>query len=187
LLVVWHLLRPLIGKETSDAKAIFGVLDQLIKLHLIITGEAVESKIIPQANKLHVLSMLVQSQTAVDVNLKLFDVLGRVAMMGLWLHWVAHFDQQQVSKEVEAKITECIQHGFNLIQNNPILFSPLCDQQAIEVALFLMLASLGNSGEAISSWLGEIVDRLDFTVRTHGRYPTVIAKKPPPEASLFHC
>jgi hypothetical protein len=54
------------------------------------------------------------------------------------------------------------------------LLSPLCDQHAIEIALFLMLAvANGASRRDVSSWLREIVARLDFAVRTHGKYPCV--------------
>jgi len=58
------------------------------------------------------------------------------------------------------------------IHNNPALFLPLRDDQSIEVALFLMLAahSRGAHGD-IHAWLSQMAQRLDFSVRTHGRYP----------------
>jgi hypothetical protein len=174
LLNIWHLFRPLIGKKSKNAKAVGVVVDQLIQLHLAIAGEFLEKKVFPFVDKQHALSMAVQSQSHVDINLKLFDLLGRVAMEGLWLHWLLDIGEGKAVKETQEAIEQITTNGFKLIQNNPALFSPLCDQHAIEISLFLMLSVIsGNNNENISCWLREIVDRLSITVPTHGRYPCV--------------
>ena len=59
-----------------------------------------------------------------------------------------------------------------MIANNPSLFLPLMDEQAIELALFLALAAqMGHVQADIRSWLSEMVHRLKITVLSHGRYP----------------
>jgi hypothetical protein len=67
--------------------------------------------------------------------------------------------------------------GYQLIDNNRALFLPLQDQQAIEIALFLILVEAvnGNRNDA-RAWLHEMVGRLAFTVQTHGRYPCVFTE-----------
>ena len=173
---VWDLLRPFIDKKSKDAKAITAVLHGLIQLHLMIASELLEKKVFPHVDKRHAISRAVESQNWVDVNLKLFDLLGRIAMMGLWLHWFNQFDEEGATKENQDKVALVTTYGFKLIQNNRLLFSPLCDHQAIEIALFLQLSLTNNTSHPdVSGWLHEIVDRLDFTVRTHGKYPCILA------------
>jgi hypothetical protein len=64
--------------------------------------------------------------------------------------------------------------GYQLIDNNRALFLPMQDQQAIEIALFLVLVGAlnGNRNDA-SAWLHEMVERLALTVRTHGHYQLI--------------
>jgi hypothetical protein len=64
--------------------------------------------------------------------------------------------------------------SFTLIARNPILFSPISDHQAIDIALFLQLAvSCAQIPADIPAWLTHMTDRIDFAVRTHGRYPCI--------------
>lgn len=174
VLNVWDLQRPFIGKKNKNAKAITAVLHRLIRLHLIIAEELLERKVYPHVEKRHALSMAVESRNWVDVNLKLFDLLGRIAMTGLWLHWIDELNESEAAPEMQAKLAQVSANGFKLIQNNPTLLSPLCDHQAIEIALFLLLARTDSANRPdVSSWLREMVNRLDFTIRTHGNYPCV--------------
>jgi hypothetical protein len=119
--------------------------------------------------------MAVRTRSAVDVNLKLFDVLGRIALTGLWAHWLIERDPD-VGRRAAAqdRVAELATMGYQLIANNQALFLPLQDQQAIEIALFLILiGTLNGSKEDARSWLHEMAGRLALTVRTQGRYPCV--------------
>lgn len=174
LLNVWDLLRTLVGKRNQNKKALDRVLQQSIQLHLTIASELLERKLMPHAGRVHGISMAVNSRSAVDINLKLFEFLGRIAMTGLWVHWLASLNRVESTNEQRRHFHDWIAKGFQLINANPTLFCPLCDQHAIEVALFLMLAvTVRDSGSAAAIWLQQMVARLDFTVRTHGRYPCV--------------
>jgi hypothetical protein len=170
LLNVWHLLRPFIGKRTNDAKAIVRVHNQLIELHLLIAGDLLK-KVLPHVRKRHALSVAVESRSFVDINLKLFDLLGRLGMSGLWAHWDATSGRQQATADRQAGIAELVEDGFRLINNNPALLSPIMDQHAIEIAIFLLFAiAAGNCRSDIAKWLGQVVAREDLALRTHGRY-----------------
>ena len=57
------------------------------------------------------------------------------------------------------------------------MFLPLQDQQAIEIALFLVLVgTVDGSRHDARGWLHEMVGRLALTVRTHGLYPCVFTE-----------
>ena len=177
LLSVWHLLRPFIGKKTKHAKAVTTVFHQLIQLHVTIAAELLERKVLPHVGTPDALSMAVDTRSSVDVNLKLFDLLGRLAMMGLWLHWFVSFDGDKPDPAKQEKVGEWSANAFKLVEANTTLFSPLCDQHAIEVALVLLLATVSGSNQRkVFEWLQEMANRLHFTVRSHGRYPCVFTE-----------
>lgn len=176
LLRIWDLVRPYIGKKSSAAgKAITQILHYAIQLHLTISSELIEQKILPHVGTRDGISIAVQSRSSVDVNLKLFDFLGRIAQTGLWVQWLVerHADPSSQA-EAKERIRQLTAMGYQLINNNQALFLPLQDQQGIEVAMFLLftIAARGNANDA-HAWLFEMANRLAYSVRTHGRYPCV--------------
>ena len=175
LLNVWDLLRPFIDKTNRDSKAIVAVFNHLTQLHLIIAGELIERKVLPHVGKRHALSAAVDSRSPIDVNLKMFDLLGRIAMVGLWLQWAI---QRNGQSTVPSRSAEDLgQKGFALIQNNPTLFCPIMDQSAIDIALFLTFcATLPGTRRDVVAWLREMAERVDLTLRTHGKYPCIFTE-----------
>jgi hypothetical protein len=176
LLHIWSLLKPYIGRPpNSTNKSITSVLQHAIHLHITIASELLERKIAPHVGARDAISSAVRTRSYVDINLKLFDLLGRIALVGLWVHWLIDHEQDEKRKAAAHNhIARLVTTGIRLIQSNRALFLPLQDQQAIEISLFLMLArALNVHGPDVRAWLREMTNRLDFTVRTHGRYPCV--------------
>jgi hypothetical protein len=172
LLNLWHIVRPFIGKKTAAAKAIVTVVQHVILLHIAIGAQLINDKILPYVERRHALSTAVASRSALDVNLKLFEMLGRLAMTGLWMVWSASLGGGSINPAIQTELDKMIRAGMQLIRNNPALFLPIQDEQAIEVALFLMLAARsGAFNSDIHAWLSEMGQRLDIAVRSHGRYP----------------
>lgn len=171
LLTTWEILRPLLGKGNKSAKALAAVFGRLLMLHLAIAAELFDRKILPHASKRYAISMAVQSREAADINLKLFELLGRIAATGLWYDWLSR--QGGADSESEAAAARLFNAGTEIIANNPCLLLPLCDHQAIDVGLFLLLtAAVDGDRRFLEGWLSEMAGRLVFAVRSHGRYPT---------------
>jgi hypothetical protein len=139
----------------------------------LITETFLEEKILPHVAKRHAISVAVRSQNALDVNLRLFDLLGRIAMFGLWIDWLRD-KAVKTAESWKRKSDGLLASAFNLIIANPALCSPISDQQAIDIALLLQL-SLGREQvpSLTAAWLGDIVDRIEFSFRTHGKYPCI--------------
>lgn len=179
LLYIWNLLRPLIGKKAKKAnKALTLVLNYTINLHITIAGELLEKKILPHVGVRDGISIAIRTRTHVDVNLRLFDILGRIALTGLWVHWLIGHDTDLARKtKAETQVARLASMGYQLIDKNRALFLPLQDQQAIEIALFLVLVgALNGNKEDARAWLQEMTQRLALTVQTHGRYPCVFGE-----------
>lgn len=176
LLNVWELLKPFLGKRGAQAKAMSDAVHQVVRLHVTIAGLFLERKILPYVGRQHALSFAVNSAEPADVNLKMFEVLGRLALTGHWMLWLGRYGGQELKAEQIDGLRKHVAQGFSLIENNPSLFLPLVDEQAIELALFLTLAGqVGGADAAIRRWLGEMVHRLKTTVFGHGRYPAVLS------------
>ena len=114
--------------------------------------------------------------SSLDINLKTHEILGtHRALRGLWLAWTK--SQSVLPEPLETTEDDPLHviamQLFGLIDNNPALQSPISDEQAVDIALALMLLGVhGGLKEAIGSWLDVLVDRTYAAYRTHGAYPT---------------
>jgi hypothetical protein len=175
LLHAWDLLKPFIGKKGAQTVAMAAAFDQLVILYVAVAGRFLERKILPYVNRQHALSFAVNSADPTDVNLKMFDTLGRLALTGHWMIWLGRRSGRDLNDEQIAGLRKHVISGFRMIANNPSLLLPLMDEQAVELALFLSLATqTGHAQADIVGWLSEMVDRLKFAVVSHGRYPSAL-------------
>jgi hypothetical protein len=173
LLSVWELLRPTIDSKSREAKTLSLVVRQVIDLHLTVASEFLERKVMPYAQVRYGVSMSIGSQSSLDVNLALFEVLGRISLAGLWIHWLGEQGNQGNRETARNGVVQFTQAGLALIRNNPTLFLPICDRQGTDIALFLQLwLASGLDAVGVTSWLQEMASRLTFAMRTRGRYPS---------------
>ncbi|EPR22616.1 hypothetical protein L905_20540 [Agrobacterium sp. TS43] len=190
-LEVWHLLKADIGRSGKTAEAAGFVINELFELHFVIWDELFEKKILPHANARHALSSAVGSHASLDVNLKLFELVGCLALRGLWLVWqlapakgpvVLNEEYVRTLPAMLAKVNNatlaridglCMQL-IQIISNNRALLSPIGDWQAIDIGLaFTLLACRPATHGAIDQWTEELVSRSIFAFNVHGRYPVI--------------
>jgi len=176
VLSAWELLRPTIDSKSKEHRALAEVLLQVIKLHLTIVSEFLEGKVLPHAGIRHGLSLSIGAQSALDVNLALFETLGRIGLAGLWIHWLGARGDKDTTAVARPGIIRFAEAGLALIANNPALCLPITDHQSAQLALFLQLWLVSElPPNDIAAWLQGMVGRLDFTVRTQGHYPCVFS------------
>ncbi|AZC95178.1 chemotaxis protein [Pseudomonas chlororaphis] len=176
LLVAWELLRPTLGSNGRELKALSIVVLQIIELHLTISIEFIEQRVLPYAEILHGISMATGSRSSLDVNLALFEVLARIGLAGLWLHWSGERGDEAHKEQARKIVVQFVQMGLELIRNNPVLFLPITDRQGTSIALFLQLWLIsGLDAEGVTSWLQEMAYRLTFAIHTRGRYPSSLS------------
>ncbi len=181
VLLAWDKAKDHYTGQNKASKA----FDSLLNTYLTITDEYVDYCLVPYVELKYALSHAVHSPCSIDVNIKLFDALGRLSLKGHWVlealskSYVANPPSDGESEEQEAlrirlsSITGAIKH---LIINNPILLSPYKDSQAIDIGLALSLLS-GNSehDEFVKNWLSETVNMCIYAFNTNGMYPTVLS------------
>lgn len=174
LLYSWELGKDFISKTDKTSKSIFQTVNSIFSLYYSITNSYAEEKIFPHSGKLYALSSGVSPSNSVDVNLKLFDLLGRVSLTGIWSYWLVSMTQEEGSDNTEAKeVLNLYQVNVKkIIANNPILFTPLKDEQAIDITLASLFLSFDPSNHRdVNSWLSGITDRSYGLFRNNSSYP----------------
>nr|VFK80689.1 MAG: hypothetical protein BECKSD772D_GA0070982_11423 [Candidatus Kentron sp. SD] len=182
LLHGWEIAKDFRGKKTNPAESIQFAFFSILSVHQQIGFHYLNEKILPHVHKRHALSSAVRSGCSLDINLKLFDVLGRLAMGGIWLYWnrnLAQLSDEETEKKkkieergIEKEIQRYMAGTMELILNNPALLLPIKDQQAIDICLAaLLLAMDANNAEDIKSWLSHMADRAGFSLKVRGAYP----------------
>lgn len=189
LLEVWQLLKTEIARTSRAGEAASLVLNELAELHFTIWDALFEDKILPAAEIRHAISTAVESHAALDINLKLFDLVGRLALRGLWLVWqlspasgpvVLTNDYlntlpaliSDTTRATVNQIDRLIEAMMAIVSNNRALLSPIGDWQAIDIGLaFTLLACRPGAHGAIDQWAEELAKHSMFAFKAHGRYP----------------
>lgn len=173
LLTVWEILRPTIDTNTREARQLTTLMHKVIALHLVIANEFLDRKVLPYTDVRHGISMSIGSQSSLDVNLALFEALGRIGLTGLWVYWDNQRAGNTDNEQGRQRVAQFARAGLALIRNNPALLLPITDRQGTDIALFLQLWLVSGLDQiGVVSWLNEMARRLDFAVRTRGRYPS---------------
>ena len=176
LLHGWELLKPFLGKNTKAATEAQQSFHSIFQAYQQVTWCFFNDVVHPFVGRQHALSSAVGSSDALDVNLRLFDVIGRLSLLGIWTHWLGQNFTDDV-REREACVASAYQLANDLtsiISDNPHLLLPRCDEQAIDIWLGLTLLMLvPGTRDAQLDWLREMVRRAQFTFKTNGPYPCI--------------
>jgi hypothetical protein len=175
LLHAWKIVTLYAGQEKKLTQAVEAAFFSIFSAYQQICTEFLHTNVLPHVGKVHALSSAVRGSCSLDVNLKLFDLLGRLGLDGIWAYWGF---QRCLDEEKEAKermLNEAWMYASALkalISNNPVLLLPIKDDQAIDISIAVSLLALdpGNRND-IKNWLSEILERAGFAHTVHGHYP----------------
>lgn len=138
------------------------VLDHVLGLYLTVADRLIVEKIGPHASKRHALSASVRSRSALDVNLALFETMGRTVLLGLWHHYlvcVSDGDEQVAHLRKRDAIVDIV---IGMINANPTLVMPMRDDHQIEIGLLMLLAQGSGRIASVDGYLQEIGNRLAY-------------------------
>lgn len=174
LLFGWDITKNFAGKKTKSANAIQKAFLSILNVYRQISSAFLDEKVLPLVDKLHALSVAVRGNCDLDINLRLHDLLGRLAIEGIWRYSIIQtIPDEDPSKAVLIQgFYQCADGIKHLIGNNPALKLPIKDDQAIDITLAcLVLLIDGDSNEFIRDWLNEILNRAEFAIQISGKYP----------------
>jgi hypothetical protein len=143
-----------------------------------ICSEFLATNVLPHVGKLHALSSAVRASCSLDINLKLFDLLGRLATDGIWAYWGACRCSDEEAEAKQRGLQEAWMFMSSvkaLISNNPALLLPAKDDQAIDIFIAASLLALDeNNYDDVKKWLAEMLGRASFAYQVHGHYPCIL-------------
>lgn len=180
LLYAWEMSKSYSAKTTNAAKAIQSAFQSLLIVYKQISSQYLTTKILPHTPKRDALSAAVRASCSLDVNLKLFDVLGRLSMGGIWAYWWAQRlseGEGEIREQLWNEVRSCSVAAKQLISNNPTLFLPIKDDQAIDMSIAVLLLLMDRDNHTdISTWLSEVVNRASLAYQIHGKYPCTVQR-----------
>ncbi len=179
LLLAWDKVKDHYTGRNRPSKSFDSILDTYQQ----ISDCYIERCLSPYVEFKYALSHAVHSPCSIDVNFKLFDVLGRLSIKGHWIldlltkNYAENPPINGESKEQEKlsiRLREITKLINLLVINNPTLLSPQKDSQAIDIGLALSLLSNNSElDEFVGIWLSEMVNRCIFSFDSNGMYPII--------------
>ena len=177
LLQAWPLIQEDVAKSTKASEDIGVAYADLVDLHFRIWDGLIGGKILPFVETKHAISTAVNSAAPADVNLKIFETLGRMAMRGLWMLWAKSGTAPLPEHKTDWNCPEAMslaQQIIFLVRANPVLLTPIADSQAVDIAIVLLFLSMMDDWDAgARSYAEGLVQRVTYAYRMHTRYPTI--------------
>ena len=172
LLYAWDALNRSAAAKAKEHVARSEIFGHVLSLYLSISQKLIIEKIGPHADKRNAISSAVRSGSELDINLALFDVMGRTALLGLWHHFIGTTSNGEQREEHLRLRDHCQNLAVYLINQNPTLTTPFCDDHHIEIGLLMLLAQGGDSISNVSGYVLEIAERLNYRYRVRRFWPT---------------
>ncbi|PTA97678.1 MULTISPECIES: hypothetical protein [unclassified Sulfitobacter] len=138
------------------------ILDQILSLHLTVSQKFFVEKVGPHASSMYALSAAVRSRSALDINLSVFDMLGRIVLLGHWHHAIGCRSDGDEQTAHLAKRDEALNLAISTINNNPTLLSPTRDDHHIEIGMLMLLAQACGRLESVDGYLREVATRMAY-------------------------
>ena len=174
-LICWTLAKDHIHGNSKPARDIRASIERLVALHQMIASDYLATNVVPRSNVRHGLVSAVPSQESLDINLRLFDVLGRIGMHGLWqMHRFQCLDRKRDKAERESlreEMSNTARLIVDVISHNPILCTPIKDNQAIDIDITCHFLIRVQCDDFIRKWIHNIAYATTFAFRTNGPYP----------------
>lgn len=171
LLHGWELSKPDLlqgGEPRVPSEPMHFLLNAYLRVQLEYL-----KKVAGSASVYYGLSSSVRSDAPVDVNLAMFKLMGRLATIGLWQHWAAQLQGDSAPTAGWHETCRIIQA---VVDNNPILETPIQDDQIVDIGLVCLLMSLDDQYTPfLTAYLSEVVSSSLLAMRINGPFPCVLS------------
>lgn len=178
LLHAWAIAKLFFEQSNRASRAAEAALISVFTAYNQICSEFLRTNVLPYAGTLHAVSVAVGGSNSLDVNLKLFDLLGRLGLDGLWAYWEGQRcveGQEEARQKMSDEVSTCAEAIIELINCNPTLLMPTKDEQAIDISIALALLVIVENGRVfIRNWLAEMLGRARFSYEAHSKYPCIL-------------
>lgn len=187
VLRAWPLLYPIIERDRTRKLEASHVYYAVVSQYLDIWDAFISKKVLPHAGTLHALSFAVGSVEPVDINLAMYDLVGKIALGGLFHLWLSptgpHFPAMANSTAQKAKRIAIAL--AKMPTSNPTLKAPMLDQHSSDLGLaLLLLCCFEETSGAAAYWNRQAAQALMIAVSMPGGGPRLPSIDPNYEALL---
>jgi len=177
VMLCWNIIRaqPHRRRPIKHDRELRVLLDQFVKLYLASSERYLAKTAFEHSRPLHALSTSVRSREALDVNLALFELLGRLAIRGCWTAVLSQSiaeGQPEFVNALKDSTRGVLDTIVQLVNSNPTLNSPFKDDHMIEIALVMYLAQMTDSTPRFMPWLKSIAKQTTLALAINSHYPT---------------
>lgn len=183
----WPLLYPIIEHDRTRKLEASHVYYAVFTQYLDIWNAFISEKVLPHADTLHALSFSVGSVEPVDINLAMFDLVGKIALGGLIHLWLSPTGPQfpimvcRTAPKAERIATALAE----MPASNPTLKAPMLDRHSSELGLaLLLLCCFEETRERAAYWNRQAAQALMIAVSMPGHGPRLPSIDPNYEALL---
>ncbi len=146
-------------------------------MHNIISDEYLNKYVWPRSGVRYGLSYAVPSGVSLDINLRLFDIVGRIGTRGLWqLHLfnaLKSKNRKEDAEVIQNNLSDIAAHLINVIRNNPIVSTPIKDNQAIDINIACLFLHRIGYDDVIRDWVFRITAATTYAYNANDRYPCI--------------
>ena len=177
VLISWSLIKGYLTGKSRAARQLEQTFTRLIALHNAVADDYLSTYVIPRARIPHGLASAVPSQSSLDVNLRLFKIIGRIGTRGLWQLHLAHrigLEGKREDREaIQAELKATADLLADVLQNNPVLCTPIKDSQAIDINIACLFLNRVGCDQVVQNWIQQIAGATIFAYHSNGPYPCV--------------
>ena len=125
-------------------------------------GQLYCEKVSAFCNDAYFMTYACHAGNEVDVNLRLYDVMGRLASYGasLWWYTLSLRKCPDLIEPCKAEVTKVANALIGLMKNNPTVNSPIRDDHAIEIGIVSMFLNQINWQDLLCKWYISILDQM---------------------------
>lgn len=176
MLRAWEQLSPIIEKDRSRKREASHCLFEITDLYLRTWDDLYFAKILKHAGHRHALSYAVGSRDSLDINLALFETLGRLALGGLFRVWLETKAGQPfgILHHPSKKLVGTARGIAEMIESNRALYTPTHEDQSIDIILAVMLLLMvPETQEAAAHYVSQIANAAMISFQWGEFYPVV--------------
>lgn len=117
-------------------------------------GQLYCEKVSAFCNDAYFMTYACHAGNEVDVNLRLYDVMGRMASYGasLWWYALSLREHPELIKICQAGVSRVANALIGLMKNNPAVNSPIRDDYVVEIGIVSMFLNQINCQDSLCKW-----------------------------------
>ncbi len=177
VLISWPLIKGHLTGRSKEVLQLNQSFKRIVELHNAVAYDYLITYVKPGAKIKNGLASAVPSQSYLDINLRMFNIIGRIGTRGLWqwffLEQANLEDKNDDVKAIQADLMVTTELLADVIQNNPVLCTPIKDSHAIDINIACLLLNRLGYDPMVQSWIQNIASATVFAYRSNGHYPCV--------------